>query len=138
MYASVSLGFVIFNIFKLLCCPDKNKQEREAAGSEKNRSSMNLCARFLLNLLELFLFVWLIIGSVWVLGKYGDWDDDGRPNCNGLPDDSDKCCHEGMFLFAFIFIIVAWSLIFLLICCGCTILIMVLMMLCSMQSQMKA
>ena len=119
MYGSVSLAYSLVNIFKSVFCRNKNRQGRERAEEEKP-SPMKRCANSLEGLFNTFLFVWLIIGSVWVLGKYDDWDNDGRPNCNGTTDESDNCCHEGTFLFAFIFIIVMWSLLFLLICCCCS------------------
>lgn len=118
VYGSVSLAYTLVNIFKSTFCRDK---KRQGEMTEENKPSpMNRCANSLEGLFNSFLFVWLIVGSVWVLGKYDDWDNAGRPNCNGAPDDHEDCCHEGTFLFAFIFIIVMWSLVFLLICCACS------------------
>ena len=124
VYGSVSLAYTLVNIFKSICCPNRKRQERERSSSEDSSSSSpNSCANSLEGIFNLFLFVWLIVGSVWVLGKYDDWDSAGRPDCDDLPSDDpnyDKCCHEGMFLFAFIFIITMWSLGFLIICCACS------------------
>ena len=127
VHGSIYVAYVLATILKSICCPDRKvccpdhkREGLEGTDSENKSSPMNSCVRFIENLLDLFQFIWLIIGSVWVLGKYDDWDDAGRPNCNGLPSDSDKCCHEGMFLFAFIYIIVAWSILFLAICCMCS------------------
>ena len=128
VHGSIYAAYVLATIFKTICCPDRKiccpdhkRKGLEGTDSENNKSSpMNLCVSFIENLLDLFQFIWLIVGSVWVVGKYDDWDDAGRPNCNGLPSDSDKCCHEGTYLFAFIYIIVAWSILFLAICCLCS------------------
>ena len=129
MYGSVSLAYSLLNIFKSVFC-QKKRQGRERAEEEKS-SPMKQCVNSLEGMFNLFLFVWLIVGSVWVLGKYDEWDGDGRPNCNGVPSDmpngdSPNCCHEGTFLFAFIFIIVMWSLLFLIICgcCSCVCLLL--------------
>ena len=123
VYSSVCIVHTLIVFFKSVCCPDP--EERGGTDSKNKSSRMNLCARIVKFLFDLFQFVWLIVGSVWVLGKYDDWDDAGRPNCNGLPSDSDKCCHEGMFLFAFIFIIVTWIILFLVICCTYSFLVFV-------------
>lgn len=120
VYGSVSLAFSLVNIFKTIFCPNRKRQNRERASSDDEQSPLNKCASSIEGIFNFFLFIWLIIGSVWVLGKYDEWDDAGRPNCNGLTTDSDKCCHEGTFLFAFIFIITMWSLGFLIICCVCS------------------
>ena len=132
VFGSVSVAYTLVNIFKSICCRIKeDKKTTEYTHSylyQKDNSqskALNSFTRIIETLFKLFLLIWLIIGSVWVLGKYDDWNSAHRPNCNGLPDDSDKCCHEGMFLFAFIFIIVAWSIFFLVIfcawCCICLI-----------------
>jgi len=125
VYGSVALAFSIINIFKSCVCPNKKKKrEGEQESSDNKPSGANSCANSIEGLLNLFLFIWLIIGSVWVLGKYDDWDDLNRPDCDGLTtadgDLYDNCCHKGTFLFAFIFIICMWSLGFLIICCSCT------------------
>ena len=117
MYGSVSLAYSVLNILKSICCSNRRRQcRRREEGSEEKQSLTNRCASSIEGILHLFLFVWLIVGSVWVLGKYNDWDDAGRPNCDESPKNG-NCCHEGMFLFAFIFIITMWSLTFLIICC---------------------
>lgn len=123
VYGSVSLAFTLISIFKSIFCPNKKRQERESSVTENKPSPINSCANSIEGLFQFFLFVWLIIGSVWVLGNYKDWNDADRPTCDGLKSGDanyDNCCHKGMFLFAFIFIIVMWSLAFLLICCACS------------------
>ena len=120
VYGSVSLAFSLVNIFKSIFCSNRKRQNRERGSSDDEQSPLNKFANSIEGIFNFFLFIWLIIGSVWVLGKYDEWDDAGRPNCNGLSTDSDKCCHEGTFLFAFIFIITMWSLGFLIICCVCS------------------
>ena len=130
VFGSVSVIYTVVNVLKSICCSPKEDTKREttynymytqdASKCTSIKKALNKFTRIIESLFNIFLFIWLIIGSVWVLGKYSDWDDAGRPNCNGLPSDSDKCCHEGMFLFAFIFIIVTWSILFLTICCLCS------------------
>ena len=120
VYGSVSLAFSLVNIFKSIFCPNRKRRNGERVeSSEEEQSPINRCANSIEGMFNLFLFVWLIVGSVWVLGKYNDWDDAGRPNCDDLPF-NENCCHKGMFLFAFIFIITMWSLGFLIVCCACS------------------
>ena len=138
VFGSVSVAYTLVNILKSTFCSPKEETKKEPTYSYLYVQDYSRCAsikralnkftRIIETLFNLFLFVWLIIGSVWVLSKYSDWNDAGRPNCNGLPDDSDKCCHEGMFLFAFIFIIVSWSILFLVICCVCSCIFLVRML----------
>ena len=120
VHGSLSVAYVLVSIFKLICCSNQKREGIEGTDSENKPSAMNSRVRFIENSLDLIQFVWLIVGSVWVLGKYDDWDDAGRPDCDGLPGDIDKCCNEGMFLFAFIYIIIIWSILFLMICCMCS------------------
>ena len=121
VHGSVSVAYVLASIFKLICCPNRKREGIEGTDSENKPSPMNSRVRFIENSLDLIQFVWLIVGSVWVLGKYDDWDDAGRPDCDGSSNNSDKCCNEGMFLFAFIYIIIIiWSILFLMICCMCS------------------
>ncbi|XP_065883778.1 transmembrane protein 272-like [Dysidea avara] len=129
---SVSIAIGLVDCFKTrVCSSDKYTREdrpSDAYGREDNSSLLNSCANLCANIIEsllgLFLFIWWIIGSVWVLGKYDDWDDAGRPDCDDYsPSEGtpyDNCCHEGTFLLAFIFIIFVWCLMFLSICCACT------------------
>jgi len=131
VYGSVSLAFSVINVFKSCICPNKKKRrEGDLPSSDDNSPSpANACANSIEGLLNFFLLVWLIIGSVWVLGKYSDWDDAGRPDCDLLLPGQvgyDQCCHEGTFLFAFIFIIIMWTLGFLIICCMCTCVCLIL------------
>ena len=121
IYGSETLLHRLVIILKLIYCPDHKREKKGTEGTDFENKSLpiNLCARYIETSFTLFQFALDIMGSVWVLSKYGDWDDAGQPNCNGLPDDNDKCCHKGMFLFAFIFIIVGWSIFigFLVLCC---------------------
>jgi len=118
---SVILAFIVFYIVKScvrLCVCSNNREDNS---DNKSQLLVNLCDNLIEGLFGLFLLIWLIIGSVWVLDKYDDWHDLQRPNCDGLtPADGDlydKCCHEGTFLFAFIFIICVWSVTLLSMCC---------------------
>ena len=101
-FCILTSSFGHYSRIDILSWPQKRKKGTEETDFENKSLPMNLCARYIETSFTLFQFALDIMGSVWVLGKYGDWDDAGQPNCNGLRDDSDKCCHEGMFLFALI------------------------------------
>ncbi|CAJ0599273.1 unnamed protein product [Cylicocyclus nassatus] len=76
-------------------------------------SCFTILARALLGLLSLFHFVWLILGSVWVYGAYG--------KVSYEPVSVDYC-DKATFLFPFIVLTIAYSLIALLcvtLCCLC-------------------
>ena len=140
VYGSVSLVISLVNVFKWIFCPNKKRTKEKSSftNDQDDPSPLNLCANFVEAILNLFLFIWLIIGSVWVLGKYDDWDDANRPDCDDVTVNRnsynngtyeylyDNCCHEGTFLFAFIFIIIMWSLGFLIICSVCSCICMML------------
>ena len=121
---SVALAFNVFRIAKScirLCVCSGNGEDNS---ENKSQLIVKFCNKLIEGLIGLFLFIWMIIGSVWVLGKYGDWNDLHRPDCDGLtPADGDlydKCCHEGTFLFAYAYIICVWSVTLLSLCFLCS------------------
>lgn len=67
------------------------------------------------SLISLFLFVWIIIGSVWVFGFYDEYRDrDCANNTN-----ADNCCHPVPYLFSFVTLVVIYVFSFLSLCCCC-------------------
>ena len=68
---SVAIGYIALVIFKaMFFC----KYSEEL-------SYWNMFVHFIELCFIVFNIVWLIIGSVWILGKYDDWDDAGRLDC---------------------------------------------------------
>ena len=61
-------------------------------------------------LISLFLFAWLIVGSVWV---FGFWNTYNSPGCDV------NCCHPVPYLFSFVTIIVMYVVGFLSCMIGC-------------------
>ena len=92
----------------------------------------NLPERHYLNIFDimvwivsLFIFAWLIVGSVWVLGYYRAWSGAGRQNCS-VNHATSLCCEKPVFMFSFVIIIIDWVLILL------TLVIYILSILCGL------
>ena len=62
-------------------------------------------------LINLFIFAWLIVGSVWVLGFYSSWSDKGEQDCSADLE-YPHCCERAVFLFSFAVIIFEWFVMF--------------------------
>lgn len=116
MFGCFSLVQTAINLSKR-CCKFINKKERdEEEGDVASRA--NRGGSCLESVISVFLFIWTIIGSVWVFGFYDNYQ---RCQEFDLPDT--QCCHAVPFLFSFITLLVmyAFSLLFLCCCCCCFI-----------------
>ena len=112
----IPIWLIVFGCFSLLQTTinvikrifnRKKEEDEENVGREAGRKGGNC----LESLITTFLFVWIILGSVWVFGFYDEYK-----SCNaGSPD----CCDSVPYLFSFITLIVMYSLSFLFIFCFC-------------------
>lgn len=68
------------------------------------------------SLIGFFLFIWFIVGSVWVFGFYSKY-----VNCSAASTIIDAdCCHPVPYLFSFIILIVMYvGIIASVLCCCC-------------------
>lgn len=109
VYGSVGLGYAVINaVSKLL---DFIKKRKDPTAKNKSGLLLNCLAQ----LIGMFLFVWFIIGNVWVYG-IGD-----QVQYNQLTDPA-TYCDKLVYLFAFWSITATWILIGLSCFCCCGIL----------------
>lgn len=112
VYGAAALIVLVFNVMSLTwdCIANRGKDLA-------NRTHGNLFDVFS-SLLGLFLFIWLIVGSVWIFAPYTVYNGAGRPNCSVAPE-SPICCERPIYLFAFAVAIFGWAsigLVLLLFC----------------------
>ena len=113
VFGSFSLLQTTINIVGRCLCPKKKKDSED---SNENQSGRRCCSS-LESLITLFLFAWIIVGSVWVFRFYDLWRSD-FVDCRD--DRSSFCyCHPVPYLFTFITLIVFYSIsgLFCLCCC---------------------
>lgn len=99
---------VIKRVFKLI-------QQKASDGDEESTDYGKKTGSCLESLISVFLFVWIIIGSVWVFGFYKDYVDLDCASNVVIPE----CCHPVPYLFSFITLIVIYAFSFLSLCCCC-------------------
>ena len=116
VFGSFSLFQTVMNIVRRCLF---RKKDSDDENSDKGYGSY--CCGGLEGLITIFLFVWIIVGSVWVFRHYATWRTEEMcrdPNINPKPD----CyCHPVPYLFSFVTLIVIYSIsgLFCLCCCCC-------------------
>lgn len=114
VFGSFSLLQTVMNIVRRCLFRKKDSGDEN---SDKNYGSY--CFGSLEGLITIFLFVWIIVGSVWVFRYYDTWRNFEMcrdPSINPMP----PClCHPVPYLFSFITLIVIYSIsgLFCLCCC---------------------
>ena len=110
VFGSFSLLQTAMNIVRRCLCPKKKKDDD---GNNENECG-NRCCSSLESLITLFLFAWIIVGSVWVFRYYNQFKlcrEDPRFICY---------CHPVPYLFTFITLIIFYSVSGLIcLCCCC-------------------
>ena len=104
VFGSFSLLQTTINIVGRCLCPKKKKDSED---DNENQSGRRCCSS-LESLITLFLFAWIIVGSVWVFRFYDLWRSGNGGHCDSVP-----------YLFTFITLIVFYSIsgLFCLCCC---------------------
>lgn len=116
----IPIWLIVFGVFSLVqttinllkrCCKlcRRKDSEEEEGGSTKNASRGGSCLE---SLISVFLFVWTIVGSVWVFRYYAEYR-----LCT--ENDSTPCCHPVPYLFSFVTLLVMYVFSVLFICCCC-------------------
>ncbi|XP_013397929.1 uncharacterized protein LOC106164532 [Lingula anatina] len=104
-----------FGVLKLLALIWKQHKARrlermdqmyEAEDDEMEDPVMSRSSKFTEGILTLFLFVWFILGNVWV---YGIW----KPRFEQVIMEPGNWCDETVYMFAFVQIIIVYAMIFL-------------------------
>ncbi|XP_065176699.1 transmembrane protein 272-like isoform X2 [Sycon ciliatum] len=95
-----------FGVVRALCCAKKglSKDDDEDSGADGNAKDCG-------GIIDIFLFAWLICGSVWVYKIYSQVQHDNS--------DALYYCQATVYKFAFGVITASWSLFGLVLCCGC-------------------
>lgn len=111
VFGVLSLIQTMINVAKRCCSCKKNDDEE--SGQDYGRRSGS-CFE---SLLTTFLFVWIIIGSVWVFRLFDSFKTN---NCIDFSElNSDVCCHPVPYLFSFVTLIVMYTISALILCCSC-------------------
>ena len=122
----IPIWLIVFGVFSLLqtiinCmrrCIDTCRRANTPEDEDNTKSSIaNRSGGFCEGLVSLFLFAWLIVGSVWVFGYWNTYAYSGT--CKPHPEL--HCCHPVPYLFSFITLIAiyAGAVLSLVICCCC-------------------
>ena len=113
--------FGVFSLFQTIVNGMRRCTEsiRETTSSDeegsKKPSAANRGGGCCEGLISLFLFAWLIVGSVWV---FGYWNTYNSAECSTRED----CCHPVPYMFSFVSLIVMYAvgaLSILIACCCC-------------------
>ena len=117
VFGCFSIVQTVIDVLKRAFSKKKSRdEERSSSKSAGNRGGSCLEC-----LISTFLFVWIILGSVWVFGNYGDFNGN-RDMC---PDANEgyayvNCCQPVLYLFSFIMLVVIYvlsGLLCLFMCC---------------------
>lgn len=93
-------------------CINLYKKRDSAANNNENEFAKKSC---LSSLVELFLFIWFILGNVWVYSI--------QKSVQYNPEITQTYCHETLYLFAFWVITISWIFTGLFFCCCCCVIL---------------
>lgn len=112
VFGCVSLVQTFINICKR-CIQQVTKKSGEE-DEERGSSSVSRGGGCIESFLSGFLFVWIIVGSVWVFSLWDDYLDfqAGGNMCQA-------CCHPTVYLFSFSVLLIIYSFGALCCCCFC-------------------
>ena len=111
VFGCVSLAQTFVNICKR-CAQHIAKSSRDSGDDESSANSISRSGGCIESILSGFLFVWIIVGSVWVFSIYDDFRLDR--SCLTI-----NCCHPVPYLFSFIVLLVMYTVGALFCCCLC-------------------
>ena len=113
VFGCVSLLQTCCGMSKMIFC---RGNDDENDGQNRRKKGSNSCE----GLITTFLFIWVIVGSVYTFSSWGDWVDNGRQSC---PAGGDYCCAPVLMYFAFITLLVIYGIAaiacFCLLCTVC-------------------
>lgn len=111
VFGVFSLIQTMINVFKR-CIKYLRRSESDAEGERPDYGSRG--GSFFESIITFFLFVWIIIGSVWVFGFYNQYR-----TCQENDLDASVCCEPVPYLFSFVTLVVMYVVSFLSLCCCC-------------------
>ena len=112
VFGCVSLAQTFVNICKR-CTQQIAKSSRDHGEDDSSANSISRGGGCVESFLSGFLFVWIIVGSVWVFSLYDDYK--VSEEISSCPD----CCHQVPYLFSFIVLLVIYTVGALFCCCLC-------------------
>ena len=111
VFGCVSLAQTFVNLCKR-CTQQIAKSSRDHGDDDSSANSISRGGGCIESFLSGFLFVWIIVGSVWVFSRYDEYK---RLGIDGCPN----CCHPVPYLFSFIVLLVIYTVGALFCCCLC-------------------
>lgn len=114
VFGCVSLVQTFINVCKR-CAQQVAKKSRDSDDDSSGSNAVSRSGGCIESLLSGFLFVWIIVGSVWVFSIYSDYQNGFSNNPNACR----ACCHQVPYLFSFIVLLVIYSISALFCCCIC-------------------
>ena len=115
VFGCVSLAQTVVNIIKRVL-----KQLTKKHSGDEERQERNPVERggsLLETLFSLFLFIWIIVGSVWIFGNWSEYQS-YRENPSMYPAFE---CHPVVYLFSFVTLIIIYVVSWLLCICCCAL-----------------
>lgn len=115
VFGSTALLQMLLNIFRMIvscsCSQNGENGSKEKAGNYCGRSGYCLES-----IATVFMFIWVIIGSVWVFGYYNTYR---SPAC--VTSITNTCCAPLPYMFSFVILIIMYavSILALLVTCCC-------------------
>lgn len=118
VFGCVSLLSTLINIVKRIF----KAAHRKVSGRDEDSDDVDYGKKTgscLEGLISVFLFIWIIIGSVWVFGFFDEYRRFGCAENASNPAFDAICCHPVPYLFSFITLLVIYAFSFLSLCCCC-------------------
>ena len=109
VFGCVSLFQTCCGICRVAFC---RKNDDEAENRNRCDKSIGCCV----TLITVFLFVWFIIGNVWVFSAWNKWVANDRPSCSAGGND---CCNPTLMYFSFSLLLILYGISALVCCCLC-------------------
>ncbi|XP_003389967.1 PREDICTED: uncharacterized protein LOC100634411 isoform X3 [Amphimedon queenslandica] len=105
VFGCFSLLQTCCGVGKMFCC---RGNDDENDNQNRRKKGGNFCE----GLITTFLFIWVIVGSVYTFGAWNTWVDSGRNNCPGT-----DCCNPVLMYFAFSTLLLMYGISALCLCC---------------------
>lgn len=105
VFGCFSLLQTCCGVGKMFCC---RGNDDENDNQNRRKKGGNFCE----GLITTFLFIWVIVGSVYTFGAWNTWVDSGRNDCPGT-----DCCNPVLMYFAFSTLLLMYGISALCLCC---------------------
>lgn len=96
----IPIFLIVFGCVSLLQTCSNQRNDDDEDNNEKFSVYYEGC-------MTLFLFIWIIIGSIFTFSAWNDWVDNGRQSC---PAGGDNCCSPVLMYFTFSTLLVTYGI----------------------------